>query len=379
MSDSFAELDKLNFDDKNKWGTPKPEKKEVKPPEKPVEKPKETPPAEKPAQKPEDAPKEEAKTEEAPKGYRSLGRALEEAQTKLRTQSDEIAKLKDEVDKTKAKPVEDTERTAFVEKLTAAEKRVQELEDEIKYVNYAKSTEFVDKYKKPYEEAWQKAVAELSELTVEQEDGSSRQATANDLVVLANMPLGEARKLAKTMFGDAADDVMTHRRAIRELSDAQTKALESARTNSTEREKQLAVQQAQMREAATKAWQASNQSLEEKYPNWFGHPDTDPEGNELFDKSREQIDRFLFMQTEKLAPEAMVKFHALVRAKFANHDRLAMHNKKLREENATLKKTIEDYEKSEPPAGSTSKSASATPKSFMESVEDELRELDKKA
>ena len=100
----------------------------------------------------------------------------------------------------------------------AAEARARALDEEMRFIDYTKSSEFQDKYQKPYTNAWTRAEADLRELTVALEDGNSRPATVQDLLLLANTPLGEARKLASAMFGDAADDVMAHRRIVRELS-----------------------------------------------------------------------------------------------------------------------------------------------------------------
>lgn len=369
LATSFDELDQLD------GRVPAPKKEEPKAPVKPEPPEEETEVEDKPEQPVEQ--KKAEPEEKVPTAPKELRKAYEEKKKALVLKNNEVDKLKREVEELKKKPAEDPEKQAMVEKLTATEKRLKDAEDEIRFTNYGKSSEFVEKYKKPYEEAWTKAVAELSELTVEQEDGTTRQANVNDLLLLAQMPLGEARKAANTMFGAAADDVMAHRRRIRELSDAQNKALEDAKVNGSKWEEERMARAVQHREMAQKAWTQHNQTLEEKYPNWFGHPEDDPEGNARYDKAREQIDRLMFMQTEKLPPAEAVKFHALVRAKFANHDRLALHNKRLREEVESLKKSLSEYEKSEPPAKVPSSGKASVKKGFMDEVADELAALDK--
>lgn len=367
LSSSFDELDQLD-------GRPKPTPK-TDTPKPPEDQKKDETAAEQP-EKPEDK-KEVQPEEKIPTAPKELRKAYEEKKKALVQKSNEVDRLKREIEEIKKTPPDDPEKAVIAEKLTATEKRLKEVEDEIRFTNYGKSAEFTEKYKKPYEEAWAKAVAELSELTVEQEDGTTRAANVNDLLLLAQMPLGEARKVANQMFGAAADDVMAHRRRIRELSDAQNKALEEAKANGAKWEEDRKAQFLAQREQAQKAWVTHNKSLEEKYPNWFGHPEDDTDGNALFDKGREQIDKYLFMQTEKLPPAEAVKFHALVRAKFANHDRLALHNKKLREEVASLKKSLSEYEKSEPPSKAPSGSKTAVKKGFMDEVEEELLAMDK--
>lgn len=124
---------------------------------------------------------------------------------------------------------------ATTKKLEAAESRLKELESEMRYVDYSKSAEFAEKYKKPLDAAWAAAAADLSELTITGEDGVGRKATLNDLVALANMPLGEASKVARDLFGDVATEVMAHRRKIIELDRQGREALETARKDSESR------------------------------------------------------------------------------------------------------------------------------------------------
>lgn len=128
---------------------------------------------------------------------------------------------------------------AATKKLETTEARLKELESEMRYVDYSKSSEFAEKYRKPLDSAWAAAAADLSELVITGEDGVNRKATLNDLVALANMPLGEASKVARDLFGDVATEVMAHRRKIIELDKLQHEALAAARkegeTRNTER------------------------------------------------------------------------------------------------------------------------------------------------
>lgn len=261
-----------------------------------------------------------------------------------------------------------------VEELTQKKKRLEELENEIRYVKYEKSEEFQEKYEKPYLEAWKKASADLGELTVETEDGETRPATTADLIHLANLPLGEARAQARIMFGDAADDVMAHRRVIRELSQAQTKALEDAKKNASEREKQLESQRQVEYQQTIKLWDESNKALAQKFPKWFAKVEGDTEGNTLLDRGFSLADLH-FLGEKGLTPEQIemlpqqfrdklktagkldvkdrVALDALLRHKIASHSRLALNLKKANSRIEELEKSLAEYEKSEPPAGKT--------------------------
>src|SRR5437899_924742 len=57
------------------------------------------------------------------------------------------------------------------ERMTAAEKRSQELEEHIRFVDYSKSKEFQEKWQAPYEAAWKRATSELRELSITDANG----------------------------------------------------------------------------------------------------------------------------------------------------------------------------------------------------------------
>jgi len=139
---------------------------------------------------------------------------------------------------TKNSVVPDQERKTITERLTKAETRAKELEDHIRFVDYSKSEEFKTKYQDPYDKAWLRATSELKEINVTDPGSETpRAATPQDLLQLVNLPLGQARELANALFGDFADDVMAHRKEIRNLFEAQSTALEDAKKNGAERTK----------------------------------------------------------------------------------------------------------------------------------------------
>ena len=76
----------------------------------------------------------------------------------VETYKSRVTQLEKEMADLRANPTARPEYKEITDKLTTTEKRAQELEDEIRYVNYSKSKEFADQYQKPYEEAWSKAV-----------------------------------------------------------------------------------------------------------------------------------------------------------------------------------------------------------------------------
>lgn len=314
---------------------------------------------------------EEKPAEQKPVKAAELRVAYEKSKETLKTKDAEIARLQTELKTAKETPADDPDKKLLLEKYESEVKRRTELEKEIAFVAYHKSAEFVDKYQKPYEEAWAKAVGELSELTIESEDGTSRTATAQDLLALCNLPLGEARKMAKTMFGDAADDVMAHRRTVRSLSDSQTKALADAQKNSEVRDKERQTQTLQQQQKIKTLWEDENKVWQNKFPRWFKPEDGDTEGNALLSKGYEMADA-AFSNTG--TPEERVKRHAELRNKAAAFPKVALRLKRARSRIKELEATIASYEESEPPSGGGGKPRSVKPAG--DGMDDAFAELD---
>ena len=244
------------------------------------------------------------------------------------------------------------------EKFTAIEARNKELEDEIRFVNYSKSKEFVDTYQKPYEEAWVNAISDLKELVITNDDGSSRAATAQDLIALSNMPLGQARVTAKDWFGESADDVMAHRRTIRDLSDKQSKALEDSKTHGSERDQQRAAEmQARHKarsEEAEKVWSQVNAEALEKY-EYLRPVEGEVERNEKLDKAVKFVDETLKKNLGQAKTveerDTIIKAHAALRNRAVGFSVLKHENVSLKAKVAELEKAIAEFQASEPTNG----------------------------
>lgn len=244
------------------------------------------------------------------------------------------------------------------DKFTAIEARNKELEDEIRHVNYSKSKEFEEQYQKPYEEAWVNAISDLKELVITNDDGSSRTSTAQDLIALSNMPLGQARATAKAWFGDSADDVMAHRRTIRDLSDKQTKALEDSKTHGSERDQQrTAEMQAKHKarsEESAKVWAQVNAEALEKY-EYLRPVEGETERNEKLEKATAFVDKTLKMNLNQAKTveerDSIIKAHAALRNRAVGFSVLKHENVSLKAKVVELEKAIAEFQASEPTNG----------------------------
>lgn len=293
------------------------------------------------------APPKPPKAAELRTAYESVKKERDELKPKVQTLEARIKELEG------AQPAD---LKPLSEKITRLEARNTELESEIRFVNFTKSKEYVDNFQKPYEEAWGRALEDLGEMTVDLGDGQTRKAEPNDLVTLSNMPLNEALKFAKEMFGDAAEYAMGHRRTIRELYAKMSAAVENAKKSAGEREKVTAAEHAASMAKRREAWQKSNDDLVKKYPNVFGPIEGDSEGNALLERGLVEADSLFSpgsvpQEVLPKTPEEAARRHARMRFKIANHDRLLHRLKAVRAELKEAQAKLKEFEDSAPPAG----------------------------
>jgi len=145
------------------------------------------------------------------------------------------------------------------ERLSAIEKRNQELEQHIRYVDYSKSQEFVDKYQKPYEEAWGRALSGLKGLQLkftnaETGEVQARDLTPADIAALANMEPSAARMEIKARFPEDVAEVRGYIDKIRDLASAQNQALEEQKSKGGEWQNQVSQHHKAIQESNSKLW-----------------------------------------------------------------------------------------------------------------------------
>ena len=273
--------------------------------------------------------------------------------------------------------------------LADKQKRLDELEGEIRYVDYTKSDEYKNKYQKPYEAAWHRAGAELSEITVDDGNGGQRAATTQDMMELVNAKLGEARKIAEEKFGSFADDVMAHRKEIRKLYDEQNAALEQAKkeagTREEQRNKEAAITKEKMTSELLTSWKSANDEVlaDHKHGKYFTPIEGDAEGNQRLAKGFELADRaFSESPTDpKLTPEQrkeVIKRHAAVRLRAAAYGRLRAQNEAFEAQIAALTKELGQYRGSEPDLnGSRETAAPARTGKAFDSIRNALQKIAK--
>lgn len=375
FGDTFAELDAMD--------------KGAKPVDvvrKTGKKPESTPPAPAPDAKetqqpsttelPEDAGSAKPASQEVkPVKAADLRAAYDQSKQKVKEYEGKLAAAEAKIKEYESKPPVDNK--PLMDRLAALEKENNEFKEELKFTNYVKHPEFHEKYQKPYTQAWEKAVSEIGQLTVANEDGSTRQATANDVLALANSPLATLDERAEAMFGRSAARVVRHIEKIRELAEAQEKAIADARNGSTEREKQMQIANEQRSARIGNVIETTNRTLREKYPKWFGHDEADPEGNKLFDEGVKYVDD-VFDGRSQLPEDVRVHRLTVIKNRAANFGRMAKHLANANARIAELEASLKEYESSEPTTGKASDATPAKPSFGRDAWDAEIEALDRK-
>lgn len=306
-----------------------------------------------------DAGEKPAETEAPPPGTKgkqaSPWKLVETYKTKAKALEAEVADLKSRI-------APESDFKAVQERLTKAEAALAEREEFVRLHNYQQSQEYQDKYQKPYEAAWQKAAKTLSEISItDPGTGQERVATVNDMELLVNAPLGQARKLATEIFGDFANDAMAMRERILGLYDAQQEAIQTAKKTGADREKAQTLERQQatekLKQEVANIWAKANEEVlaDPKYGSFFKPREGDDEWNGWLAKATAYVDK-AFATLRPTLPEGadkaeIIKMHAKIRQGAIAFGPLRRENARLKAERDDWKAKFEAISKSTPPAG----------------------------
>lgn len=290
-----------------------------------------------------------------------------------REEKERADKLERQISEAKPSALAEQERTEYLSRIEKLEARQKEAENELRFRAYEKSDEFISKYETPYNEAWKRHTAELNQVPITLEDGTTRAMQPGDILDLVNLSLPDARALAKQKWGDFADDAMSARKEIRTLFEARTKALDDAKANGETREKEF-------RERSQKWQSETTKFIGEKYKSYndaalkdpnigeFLNPvEGDTKRNELLTKGFAFVDKAYTRSPmdSKLTPaerEEVVRDHARVRNRAAAYGPMKYELGRLRAEVAALKKANGEFKESTPPtAGGTGQPSTPQP------------------
>lgn len=329
---------------------PEPQKQQEPPPQPERAKaPEPTKESEKPA---------ESKETEKPIKSNELRNAYENLKKEMATLRADNEKLK----KAPA-PADDPEKRKLGETVAQYEKRMQEMENELRYVDYTKSNEYKEKYEKPYVDAWiqgrsdvsQLIVAEVKDPTTDEIIQPRREATPEDFDALMqarnNM---EATDLATKMFGSAASEALAARREVLKRLSEKNQAIERYRKEGAERESKMASERETHQKAYFESLSKERAAAVEKHSKWFKPDEGDAEGQKILDQQFHLEERLkqggkqLAPDDKPFTPQDYIKATA-ARENMATAFPLVVHKYKVLEKKLAEKEAaLAEFEKSKP-------------------------------
>lgn len=323
-----------------------------------IEKAEQKPPPPKPQPKKEE-PKAEARKDEKPAEIKPVEKVELKQEAKAepdrlefktnKGMRDHISKLEGELKELKSKPAPppdarfETERKALVEELAGEKKRREELESDLRNTAYEKSSEFKDRFIKPWDKKVEIIGAELKELTVTDDVGNERPASWQDFNMLLGLPLRTAAAKAQDMFGPAANHVMQRRTELAELQRTHAEALETSRNELGAREQKSTAERVQQHTALMESWKSLGQQALIEHKELFGPEEGDEEGNKQLEKGMAFADA-AYNTDKNWSMEDSVKIHTLIKFRAGAFDREHYRANTYKAKNDELEKRIGELE-----------------------------------
>lgn len=275
-----------------------------------------------------------------------------------------IHELESRVQEYESRLKDNPEVKSYRQQLEEQERRAKELDERLRFTNYERSQEYKEKFEQPIEKAFRTAFEDVTQLVIENtETGESTQATAEHFKQLVTMPLQQAIKQAKTWFGEAATEVLAHRRQILDLDRQRREAIDDFRKRGDEMMSKQA-------DEHRRTLERFNNEAVEKFPEWFGKSE-DPEDQQLFDSGL-RMAQLAIDGDPNLPPEKFARVLSEVRNRAAAFGRMVYRNKSLQSKVQELEAELEQFRASVPQPGGESP---ATTAQTEESWETQLEKL----
>lgn len=309
-----------------------------------------------------------AATSEPDPALVSMG--LKQLRTAYESTKREKDALRKQLEEAKSKPVEDPEKPKLVESLEKTRQELEAAKKEMEFVAYERSEEYKAKYEQPFVEAWSNARAKMNEFDVALPDGSTRPGVDADFDAVVNQLTNrDARVMAKQMFPEDWQQVLTMRDNVLDKNRVKVQALEAKRKEGEsvvkQRQEQAVQGQKKLVDELSKAWTRHTEEAHAKHPEYFKPAQIDPanpdetlvKANELLEQGFEQArDAFSIMDPLRgdLTPsqrEAAIKKHTVMFNKMAAFDRLAYQLVQAQKALKDATEKLKGYEGSEPGAG----------------------------
>jgi len=293
---------------------------------------------------------------------------------------DDLASKIQELERAKAdgtrKEIEEATK-ALKDEMDSIRKRADELDTEVRYLNYTRSSEYKQKYETPLREAWQTALGDIEGIRVTDPDGTERDANHQDIMAIINLPTAKAAIVAQETFGPAAPEIMAHRRRILELTQARDKSIAEWKEKGSQREVEQRQQLEQRQTRSRQLFDTQFSEYEKSHAQLFAKEEGDDDGNRLLDES----DRLIRIALKGEGVDAdmgyddkvdlITKAQAQVALRARAYGRERLRVIKLQQRVAELEKKIGKVRSSEPGQGEgTSTATRVAPKNAEDAIDE---------
>ena len=266
---------------------------------------------------------------------------------------------------------------ALKDEMDSIRKQATELDTEVRYLNYTRSSEYKQKYEAPLREAWQTALGDIEGIRVADEDGTERDANHQDIMAILNVPTAKAAIIAQETFGPAAPEIMAHRRRILELTQARDKSIAEWKEKGSQREIEQRQQLEQRQTRSRQLYDTQFAEYEKTHAQLFAKEDGDEDGNKLLDES----DRLIRIALKGEGVDAdmgyedkvdlITKAQAQVALRARAYGRERLRVIRLQQKVAELEKKIGKVRSSEPGQGEgTSTATRMAPKNAEDAIDE---------
>jgi hypothetical protein len=307
-----------------------------------------------------------------------------------------------------SKPKADTEKEQLLKDRESWNKRRDELENELKFSNYERSTEYKEKYQQPFLKAYEQGQKLLATLNFKDPDksdefgavlepGKTRKGSEADWdALMAIQDEDTANKFIADHFGYNAARITMQRDKVLDHHTQMRTAIEDFRKQAGTRETQFRELQTKSQKEASERWHAANKLAAEKYPQLFGTDPADAKGNDLLAYGTRLTDlAFGILDPSEIVklptslkdklvngqlPQAeMTLLHSAIRNRAAAHDRLVYRLNQKDTELKELREQLAGYEQSAPGRGETRRVEAGGKKKGATTLDDIDAEFDRLA
>lgn len=273
---------------------------------------------------------------------KELRQAYEQKTTALAAKEKELTELQGRLTKLEeAGGATQRQEADLAARIAAKEAQVKQLETRLQVLGYEQSPEY-EQLDKQFISAKSSAHRDMAQLLIEDAEGNSRAATANDFERIWNLPHAAFFKEVKA-FGDAAPVLIQHRARLLDIMQKNHEQKQAWETGAEQRRQEQTTRETQEREFTSSTFNRLNKDALDRFPHYFAPDADDPEGNKLLEGGYKFLDHW-FDKREEMTLQQKVIADSKVRHRAAAFPRMAARAKKFEARIKELETKLKEFE-----------------------------------